>query len=93
MGSTGHTTATIVGYVGAVTVTLAGGQVLLVDVTSSSGELLMQPALPGPTASFNISVPCDSSLCGFVMNTQAIHFGGVMPFALSNAQDLTVGGL
>jgi hypothetical protein len=31
------------------------------------------------------------SLCGFAGSSQALHFGAVVPFALSNAQDVVIG--
>jgi len=36
-------------------------------------------------------VPLTSNLCGFVFTAQALHFGGVVPFALSNAIDIRTG--
>jgi len=36
-------------------------------------------------------VPGDVGFVGYELSTQALHFGGVQPFALSNAQDLLVG--
>jgi hypothetical protein len=65
--------------------------VLLCSDLGGSGELLQQAVQPGPFAVFGIPVPLDSSLCGFALSSQALHFGTVMPFALSNAQDLVVG--
>ena len=45
----------------------------------------------GPHATFSSAVPSDSSLCGLHLTTQALHFGQVTPFALSNAMDLVIG--
>ena len=42
-------------------------------------------------ANFELPIPNDVSLCGFALSTQAAHFGGVTPFALSNALDVTLG--
>ena len=53
--------------------------------------MLAQVAVNGPIATYNIPVPNAANLCGLPIYTQAIHFGGVVPFALSNAQDLTIG--
>ena len=39
---------------------------------------------------FDLPVPPDAALCGLVLHSQAVQFGAP-PFALSNAQDLTVG--
>lgn len=88
---TGHALAAIVGYAGPLTFPLAGGQVLLVNVTDPGGELLGQPAVPGPVVLWNLSVPNDAALCGFELSVQGVHIGGVTPFALSNALDLVVG--
>ena len=45
----------------------------------------------GSVATFSISIPPDSAYCGHEICTQAAHVGGVVPFALSNAQDLLLG--
>ena len=55
------------------------------------GELLHQTFAPGPIATFDLPVPGDPSFAGIRAATQALHFGGTQPFALSNAQDLVVG--
>ena len=64
---------------------------VLVNIADPGGELLAQPLMPGPMAVFNIPVPNDISFCSLSLSTQAIHIGGVQPFALSNAQDLVIG--
>jgi hypothetical protein len=89
--TTGHSHALLVGYAKPLTVTLGGGQTLLVDLADPLGELLGQAPLAGPTAWYYIPVPADAALAGFEVPTQALHFGGVSPFALSNAQDLFLG--
>lgn len=71
--------------------TFPGGQVRLCFDLGGGGELLQQTAKPGPLAVFSISVPVDTSLCGFTHSSQAFHFGTVIPFALSTAQDMVVG--
>jgi len=86
--TTGHTYAKLIGFRRPGEITLAGGQVLLVDPTSPGGVL---PLVPGPLAVFHVAVPSDPGLCGLRLSTQAVHLGGVTPFALSNAQDLVVG--
>jgi len=91
VGTTGHDLAWLVGYSTPITWQLGTGQYLLVNVVDSSGELLKQAPLPGPTASFNIPIPADGFLAGYDLSTQVMHFGGVQLFALSNAQDLTLG--
>ena len=90
-GTTGHALALLVGYYSPLTLTLGGGQDLLVDVLDPAGELLLQSAVAGPVAAFDIPVPADASLAGVEVATQALHFGGGLPFALSNAQDLFLG--
>jgi hypothetical protein len=90
-GTTGHNLALLVGYASPLTATLGGGQVLLVDVTDPGGELLAQPPVAGPLAHYDIPVPADLHLLGLQVATQAAHVGGIRPFALSNALDLTVG--
>ncbi len=90
-GTTGHFIAALFGYATPLTLTLNGGQVLLVNVADPIGELLGQPLQFGPVAVFDIPVPNNVALCGFSLSTQALHVGGVVPFALSNAWDLVVG--
>ena len=91
-GTTGHSLGAIVGYASGLTLPLAGGQVILVNLTDPLGELLSQPLLPGPIATWSLAIPGDVSFCGFSLAVQGIHIGGVQPFALSNALDLVVGG-
>ncbi len=90
-GTTGHAFAVLVGYSSPMTFPLAGGQTLLVNIADPNGELLAQPPLAGPVATYDIPVPVDAALAGFEAFTQALHFGGVQPIALSNAQDLFLG--
>jgi hypothetical protein len=49
------------------------------------------PSMSGPMASWNTPVANNPALVGQAIPTQAIHFGGVIPYALSNAQDLVIG--
>ncbi|MEW6074660.1 MAG: hypothetical protein AB1726_18970 [Planctomycetota bacterium] len=90
-GTTGHSLAWLVGYGTPTTLTLSGGQTLLVNVADPNGELLMQPFLAGPIASYTIPVPSDPAFAGFTAATQALHWGGIQPWALSNAQGLFLG--
>ncbi len=90
-GTTGHNLALLVGYLSPLTFPLSGGQVLLVNVLDPSGELLLQSAAGGPIATYDMPVPVDPSFAGIFAATQAVHFGGIQPFALSNAQDLLLG--
>jgi len=90
-GTTNHSFAMLVAYTEPLTLVLGGGQVLLVDPTSFGGELTGMPWLPGPQAQFSFLLPLDYTLAGFELSSQAIHFGGVQPFALSNALDIQLG--
>ena len=88
--TTGHASALLFAYDGQTSVTLGGGPVLL--CASAGAGKLYQAVQPGPLATFELAVPLDSALCGLGMSVQAAHLGGVMPFALSNALDLVLGG-
>ena len=90
-GTSGHTSAVIFGFDSPVQIGFSGGQILLCLDLLGAGELLQAPVVNGPVANFNIPVPNDGCLAGFSFCTQAIHFGGVVPFELSNSQDLTIG--
>ncbi len=89
-GTSGHALALLVGYSSPLTLTLPGGQTLLVNLAAGS-ELLKLPPAAGPLATFQISLPPDPGLAGLAVHTQAAHFGGFAPWALSNAQDLELG--
>ena len=91
LSTTGHGFALLVAYSTPFSFTLSGGQTLLVNIADPSGELFGLGLTPGPTAVFDPEVPNWPLLCGFEASTQALHFGGVTPFALSNAQDLELG--
>ena len=91
LATTGHAQATILGYAAPATLPLANGATVLVDVTHPAGELFGIPFAGGPTAVFTFALPNDPALCGVQVATQALHVGGVQPFRLSNAQDLTAG--
>lgn len=85
--TTGHSLAALRGCTAVATQTLLGGQVLLVG-----GPVLFNlPPVAGPLASWTVTLPSDCAIAGFKVYTQAIHFGGVAPFALSNARDLCLG--
>ena len=89
VGSTGHSHAMLAGYGRRATLPLGAGQVLLVD--PSTPEYLGLPSAPGPNAKIEVPIPVDVTLLGYEIYTQAAHFGGVTPFALSNALDLRIG--
>lgn len=87
LSTSGHSFARLVARTTATDITLAGGQHLLCGGTSLGST----PTVAGPLANFLIPVPTDLALCGLAAHTQALHLGGVAPFALSNAQDLVFG--
>jgi len=89
--TTGHSRAWLFGFSTPTTLSLSGGQTLLVNVADPSGELLGQLPMPGHVAIYALPVPSDPMLSGFEIHSQALHFGNVQPFALSNAQHLIVG--
>lgn len=89
LSTTGHTHALLAGFGSPLTFTLGWGQTGLVNPTGP--ELLHRLPEPGPLATFTLPIPCDPYYVGFVVYTQAAHFGGVTPFALSNAIDLVIG--
>lgn len=86
---TGHTQALVMGFNSPLDIGLGAGQRLLVNVADVAGELLGLPLQAGPLATWNL--PVMPFGCGLELYTQAIQLGGVFPFALSNARDLTIG--
>lgn len=89
LGTSGHEAALVVGFASPLDLALGGGQHLLVNVLDPSGELLGLAPRKGPVASWELPVP--ATPCGLALSLQAIHMGGVVPFALSNASDVTMG--
>jgi len=85
--TTGHSHAQVLGYFAPANLPLGGGQVLLIG----GPKLFALPLQAGPIASWNGTIPNDLTLAGVTVYTQAVHILGVTPFALSNAQDLTLG--
>ncbi len=90
-GTTWHTYAFLAAYFTPWTFTMTGGQTILLNPGDPNGELLGLPAAIGPIATFDLHVPADIALAGLNVFTQALHIGGVQPWALSNAQDLILG--
>lgn len=90
IGTTGHTSSVVVGFLSPLQAVLGSGQVLLMNVVDPAGEVLGYPIVPG---NFDLDVPVanDPNLCGVTVYTQAIHLFGVAPFALSNRHVLTFG--
>lgn len=91
LSTTGHSFAQILGFATPLEITLGSGQTLLVNAADPNGELLGQPLILGPQAVFSVPTPSSPSLCGQRIYTQAVHAFGVVPFALSNAIDVTLG--
>ena len=87
-GTTGHTHALLAGYGARLTFPFAGWMGL---VDPGGPEYLGLPAAAGPVATINVPIPGDPAYAGYEVYTQAAHFGGGQPFALSNAQDLILG--
>ncbi len=85
--TTGHDYAFVLGTVVPANLTLAGGQVLLI----SGAEVFELPLKPGPIATWSVPIPNDLTFAGLRIYSQAGHLFGVMPYALSNAQDLCIG--
>ena len=91
--TTGHDLAVFFAFDAPANVVLAGGQVLLCVEQARDGELFTGRGitLAGPMPSFSFPIPNDNSVCGTRLCTQVLHVAGTFPFALSNAQDVTVG--
>lgn len=92
--TTGHSLAILIAFDSPISIGLGGGQTLLCVDLGGSGELLTGGGLgpvAGPSASFLLAMPNDLAFCNASFCSQAIHFGGVTPFALSNAVDVTLG--
>lgn len=91
VGTTGHDLAMLAGYLAPATWTLSGGQTMLVNAAHPSGEVLGWPIALGPVASITVAIPADPAFAGLEVFTQAVHVGGIQPFALSNTLDLVLG--
>ena len=85
--STGHSSGQVVIFSAAASLTLGQGQVLLVG----GSRLASLPMMSGSVLNFSANIPNNMALLGTTFYTQGVHLFGVQPFALSNAQDLTVG--
>ena len=88
---TGHNFGLLVAYATPLSFALLGGQVILVNIGDPSGEFLGMGAQFGPVIDRSLPLPNDPGLIGFPFSSQAVHIGGVTPFALSNALDLVIG--
>ena len=92
--TTGHSFAALFAFDSPVDLPLPGGQRLLCLDMLGAGEIFTGSGIgpaAGPTAVFNLPAPPLLSLCNVTCCSQALHFGGVTPFALSNARDLSLG--
>ena len=87
----GHAFALVIGYNSQLDVPLSGGQQLLVNIGDPAGDLLGLAPKFGPMATWDIPVVTAPGTCGLEIYSQALMYGGVFPFGLSNARDLTVG--
>lgn len=83
-----YNNAVVFGYTAPANINLTGGRVILMD--TSSVRLLRQP-IALPVGQVDLPVPPDVGLCGLEIATQVVLFGGVHPFGLTNAVDLTLG--
>lgn len=90
--TTGHTHALVLGFDSPVELTLGAGQTLLGLSLLGSGEIFNTGFVEGPLATIDLAVPDAPQLVGLEVFTQAVHAFGATPFALSNAQDLKIGG-
>lgn len=88
---TGHDMALVIAYDSPVEITLGSGQTLLCLDLLGGGELVNTGFHPGPIAQIELFVPAGPALVGAQVHCQAVHAFGASPFALSNAQDLSVG--
>lgn len=86
--SPSHTTAIVRAYAAPGSLSLPGGQTLLVDPLS---PLVYQSVLALPFGSARFRIPRDPALCGRTAHLQALLFGGPGSFVLTNAVDLTGG--
>lgn len=87
----GHDGAILAGFQSPLTFNMGFGYKGLINVADPAGEKLGVPYALGPMATFSINIPTDPALAGYRLYTQSAHVGGVMPYALSNAQDLVLG--
>ena len=88
VGSMGHSFAILDIRPGPLTLPLASGKTLQIDVTLPS--VFSSGLVAGPVATISAAVPNDPTLCCLPLYSQAVHLVGP-PFCLSDAQDLIVG--
>jgi len=93
----GHIAAFAFAFDSPFSILLGGGQRLLCLDLGGNGELLTGGGLgltaTGPSAWANtLPVPINLNLCGFSFCIQSIFAFGVVPFSLSSACDMTLGG-
>jgi len=95
--SGGHALAFAFAFDSPFSILLGGGQRLLCLDLGGNGELLTGGGLgltaTGPSAWANtLPVPKNLDLCGFALCIQTIFAFAVVPFSLSSACDMTLGG-
>ncbi len=90
-GTTGHNFALLVGFLSPLTLPIGNGRTILVNTADPLGEQLSLLPVAGPLATYDIPVPPEPSFAGLEAFTQAVHFGVIQSYALSNAQDLFLG--
>jgi hypothetical protein len=91
LSSSGHSVAAIQGRLRPAQLRTASGATLLVDLTSPAVFHLPPRPAPGGVASWDLVLPTTPSLAGLTIYTQAILLSPFLPYALSNAQDLSLG--
>lgn len=92
--TTGHAFAFLFAFDSPADLVLPGGQRLLCLDAGGTGEVFTGVGLgplPGPLATFELRAPPSLAFCNLHASSQALHLGGVLPFALSNARDLSMG--
>ncbi|MBL8748164.1 MAG: hypothetical protein JNK78_03325 [Planctomycetes bacterium] len=87
LATTSHDSAALFGALAPASIPLPGGQTVLL----AGSLLVLGPVLTGTQVTFSLAIPPAPDLAGFLFFTQALHFGGAPDFALSNANDLTLG--
>lgn len=88
----GHTHVLVVAFDSPARIALPGGQTLLCIDQGGNGELIRTGLQAGPIARFDLAVPNDLAYSGLTLFSQALLAFGTTPFALSNAQDIVIGG-
>ncbi len=83
-----HPKALVIGRAAPANVTLPNGKVLLID---GGSPVFFRKFLTLPFGQSTIALPNDLTLCAIPAYSQAVLFGGGIPYELTNAMDLTAG--